>query len=184
MIEVVDLLYKNPHELIKTPNQEESMKHLLLEEVINGATVNPQLQQDIYDLISVPEPDPENIIWRRDILDDFLSNPALFDDLRAILGIHDEISKGMRNAARGGGTAVVSKKELTGRDSQIFKMRSYAECIVRTIEMYEEAANNQAAQIDIRSVLQNKGPYKPRDPQNGDNAAQSACKGTFRVHNA
>ena len=114
MIEVVDLLYKNPHELIKTPNQEESMKHLLLEEVINGATVNPQLQQDIYDLISVPEPDPENIIWRRDILDDFLSNPALFDDLRAILGIHDEISKGMRNAARGGGTAVVSKKELTG----------------------------------------------------------------------
>ena len=24
MIEVVDLLYKNPHELIKTPNQEES----------------------------------------------------------------------------------------------------------------------------------------------------------------
>ena len=57
MIEVVDLLYKNPHELIKTPNQEESMKHLLLEEVINGATVNPQLQQDIYDLISVPEPE-------------------------------------------------------------------------------------------------------------------------------
>ena len=140
MIEVVDLLYKNPHELIKTPNQEESMKHLLLEEVINGATVNPQLQQDIYDLISVPEPDPENIIWRRDILDDFLSNPALFDDLRAILGIHDEISKGMRNASRGGGSAVVSKKELTGRDSQIFKMRSYAECIVRTIEMYEETA--------------------------------------------
>ena len=34
MIEVVDLLYKNPHELIKTPNQEESMKNLLLEEVI------------------------------------------------------------------------------------------------------------------------------------------------------
>lgn len=140
MIEVVDLLYKNPHDIIRTPDQEASMKHLLLEEVINGVTVNPQLQQDIYDLISVPEPDAENIVWRRDILDDFLSNPALFDDLRAILGIHDEISKGMRNAARGGGSAVVSKKELTGRDSQIFKMRSYAECIVRTIEMYEEAA--------------------------------------------
>lgn len=140
MIEVVDLLYKNPHDIVRTPDQEASMKHLLLEEVINGATVNPQLQRDIYDLISVPEPDPENIMWRRDILDDFLSNPALFDDLRSILGIYDEICKGMRNATRGGGSAVVSKKELTGRDSQIFKMRSYADCIVRTIEMYEEAA--------------------------------------------
>lgn len=140
MIDVVDLLYKNPHTLTKSANQEESMQHLLLQEVINGATVNPQLQRDIYDLISIPEPDAENIIWRRDILQDFLSNPSLFDDLRSILGMYDEVCKVLRNATKGGGATVFTKKEISHRDSLIFKMRAYADGIVKTFEMYEETA--------------------------------------------
>jgi len=138
MIQVIDLLYKTPSELEKTPNQEESMQHLLLAEVINGATVNPSLQKQIYDLISVPEPNAENIIWRKEILADFIANPSLLDDVLYILKMYDEVCKSLVVSARSG-SGIISKKELTHRDSLIFKMRALADGIVKTLELYENA---------------------------------------------
>lgn len=141
MIKVVDLLYKNPSKAIKTPNQMESMEHLLLNEVLGGATVNTALQKEVFDLICVPEPDPENVIWRRDILEDFLKNPSMFDDLRSILAVYQDICKNLLIATRGGGNTVYSKKEFSHRDSMIFRMRSLADAIVKCLELYETSAH-------------------------------------------
>ena len=79
-----DLLYKNPSKTESSKQLEMSMKSLLLDEVVNGVTVDIILQKKVFALLSHPEQDIENLIWRKEILEDFKRNNSLLHEFELI----------------------------------------------------------------------------------------------------
>ena len=79
-----DLLYKNPSKTESSKQLEMSMKSLLLDEVVNGVTVDIILQKKVFALLSHPEQDVANLIWRKEILEDFRRNGSLLREFELI----------------------------------------------------------------------------------------------------
>jgi hypothetical protein len=118
------------------------MKNLLIEEITSKITVDLQLRKKIYELISIPEQNIDNINWRRDILSDFMRNRNLFDEFSRILNENDEIGTNLRILVKSGSGIFMSSNGKTAygeRDAAILKMRALADILTKVIRLYMTA---------------------------------------------
>lgn len=150
-----DLLYKNPSKTESSKQLEMSMKSLLLDEVVNGVTVDIILQKKMFSLLSHPEQDIENLIWRKEILDDFRRNASLLHEFELIERLNlklEDALKIVKTSASSIITTTGGRATTSDRESSIFTVQTLADCILKIQEIYEQYGKTLAKK-DLRSEL-------------------------------
>ncbi len=152
-----DLLYVNPKKTSPSPQLDMAMQSLLLNEVVEGISVNIILQRQIYDLLRYPEQDPANINWRLDILKDFRRNPTLMHDLEHIHSLESALDESLKiiKTSTTSTKTTNGKTSTSGKESSIFTVQTLADCIVKVLAIYEQY-KKVLDRSDIKSVLFNQ----------------------------
>ncbi len=152
-----DLLYVNPKKTSPSPQLDMAMQSLLLNEVVEGISVNLILRKQIYELLRYPEQDPANINWRLDILKDFRRNPALMHDLEHIHELESALEESLKiiKTATNATKTANGKTTSTGKDSSIFTVQTLADCVVKVLGIYEQY-KKVLDRSDVKSVLFNQ----------------------------
>ncbi len=150
-----DLLYKNPSKAESSKQLEMSMKSLLLDEVVNGVTVDIILQKKMFALLSHPEQDVANLIWRKEILNDFRKNSTLLHEFELIeklnLKLEDSL-KIVKTSAASVITTTGGRSTTSDRESSIFTVQTLADCILKILDIYKQY-DRTFAQKDLHSEL-------------------------------
>lgn len=150
-----DLLYKNPSKTESSKQLEMSMKSLLLDEVVNGVTVDIILQRKMFALLSHPEQDIENLIWRREILDDFRRNGSLLHEFELIERLNLKLEDALKIVKTSNASIITTtggRASQSDRESSIFTVQTLADCILKIQEIYEQY-NKTFAKKDLRSEM-------------------------------
>ena len=136
-----DLLYQNPQKILPSKEIDMSMQSLLLEEVVSGVTVDIVLQRKVYELLKYPEQDLANIIHRRELIKDFRKNSTLLHEFELIKEINDTIKDSLKIVKTNTSsiqTTSGGKSSKSDRESSVFTVQTLADCILKTLKMYEE----------------------------------------------
>ena len=148
-----DLLYKNPSKTESSKQLEMSMKSLLLDEVVNGVTVDIILQKKVFALLSHPEQDIENLIWRKEILEDFKRNNSLLHEFELIEKLNLKLEDALKIVKTSAASVITStggRSTTSYRESSIFTVQTLADCILKILEIYEQY-NRTFSKKDVRS---------------------------------
>jgi len=157
MMPEFDLLYTEPSVTESSKQLDMSMKSLLLDEVVDGVTVDIILQKKVFALLSHPEQNVKNLLWRREILDDFRRNVSLLHEFELIEKMNYKLEDALKIVKRNAASIITTtggRATTSDRESSIFTVQTLADCILKIQEIYVQY-DRTFQKKDLKSKLMN-----------------------------